>query len=138
MDRGTTYDDEKQPWLFTPPEHQPLEPKIKRIHNPIWTENKAKLIERYLNLFVYITKHGTYIDAFAGPQEPERLEMWAAKLVLESEPMWLQHFHLFESDKSKVKQLHELEQAVPKVWKDGTKREIKIYPGDSNVGIRKL
>ena len=30
-----------------------------------WTRNKAKLIERYLNLFVMVTKHGVYIDGFA-------------------------------------------------------------------------
>ena len=29
----------------------------------IWTENKAKLIERYLYYFVLVTKHGTYVEA---------------------------------------------------------------------------
>jgi hypothetical protein len=51
---------------------------------PIWTENKAKLIERYLYYFLMVTKHGTYIDGFAGPQEETgETANWAAKLVLE-------------------------------------------------------
>jgi hypothetical protein len=45
------------------------------------------MISIYLRLFVYITKHGAYIDGFAGPQEPTMPEMWTAKLVLESEPI---------------------------------------------------
>jgi hypothetical protein len=36
----------------------------------LWTENKALLIERYLYYFVLVTKSGTYIDGFAGPQSP--------------------------------------------------------------------
>src|SRR5262252_5416945 len=56
---------------------------------PIWTENKAKLIERYLYYFVLVTKHGTYIDGFAGPQNPKNQGSWAAKLVLESKPQLL-------------------------------------------------
>lgn len=44
------------------------EPRVKPLINPIWTENKAKLIERYLYYFVLVTHHGTYIDGFAGPQ----------------------------------------------------------------------
>src|SRR5437016_14330813 len=71
--------------------------------NPIWTGCKAKLIERYLFYFVQITFHGTYLDAFAGPQESDKHEMWAAKLVMESAPRWLKNFFLFESDPSQVK-----------------------------------
>lgn len=46
--------------------------KLRPLRNPIWTENKARLIERYLYYFVLITKHGTYIDGFAGPQYADR------------------------------------------------------------------
>src|SRR5690349_16399390 len=62
--------------------------RVKSPTHPVWTENKAKLIERYLYYFVQVTKHGTYIDGFAGPQEPDKLDMWSAKLVVESEPRW--------------------------------------------------
>ena len=59
---------EEEPYLFPMPERMVLEPKVGRPQHSIWTENKAKLIERYLYYFVLITKHGTYIDGFAGPQ----------------------------------------------------------------------
>jgi len=75
---------------------------------PIWTEHKAKLIERYLYYFVMITHHGIYIDGFAGPQEPDEPEMWAAKLVLESEPRWLRRFYLCEMKPSSVTALEAL------------------------------
>ena len=38
----------------------------KRIEQPIWTESKAQFIRHYLRYFVQITKHGVYIDGFAG------------------------------------------------------------------------
>ena len=60
----------------------------------MWTAHKARFIERYLYYFVLVTKHGTYIDGFAGPQQPDDAEMWTAKRVLESEPRWLRHFYL--------------------------------------------
>ncbi len=84
--------DNIQDTLFDLPPIETPEPKISRLRQPVWTENKAKFIERYLYYFVLITKHGTYIDGFAGPQRPGNPEMWAAKLVLESEPKWLRHF----------------------------------------------
>ncbi|MGH7869638.1 MAG: hypothetical protein ACREP9_18920, partial [Candidatus Dormibacteraceae bacterium] len=50
---------DQQP-LFELPAPIPPEPLVRQIRYPIWTENKAKLIQRYLLFFVYITKHGTY------------------------------------------------------------------------------
>ena len=82
------------PHLFEMPEARLPEPTVKRPSYPVWTENKARFIERYLYYFVLITKHGTYLDGFAGPQRPEEPRMWAAQLVLDSEPRWLRHFHL--------------------------------------------
>jgi hypothetical protein len=35
--------------------------------------------------------------------------MWSAKLVLECEPRWLRHFHLFEQKKVKVERLEQLQ-----------------------------
>jgi hypothetical protein len=45
----------------------------------MWTAHKARFIERYLYYFVQVTKHGTYIDGFAGPQQPDDADMWTAK-----------------------------------------------------------
>jgi len=129
-----------EPYLFEMPELVQLEPKVKPIRHPIWTENKAKLIERYLYYFVLLTKHGTYIDGFAGPQEPTKPEMWAAKLVLESEPRWFRHFHLFDAKKQQVKYLNDLKLEQPERDAKGRKinRNIEVYEGDFNARVREL
>jgi len=113
---------------------------FKRITNPVWTENKAKLIERYLYYFVLITKHGTYIDGFAGPQERDKPEMWAAKLVLDNEPKWMRHFYLYELDRNKYKLLEKLKQEQPKFDSKGRKisRNINLFHGDFNKLIMDL
>ena len=55
--------------LFDPGPATPSEILTKTLDRPVWTENKADLIAKYLRYFVFITRHGTYIDAFAGPTE---------------------------------------------------------------------
>lgn len=64
--------------LFPMPEAERPPPKVKTPTTPVWTGNKVRLIERYLYYFVMITKGGIYIDGFAGPQDPDRPESWAA------------------------------------------------------------
>jgi three-Cys-motif partner protein len=120
------------------PIEEAAQPAFRPLARPIWTENKARLIERYLFFFVMLTKHGTYIDGFAGPQEPDTPGMWAAKLVLENEPRWLRNFHLFELDQRKVTQLEELKRSQPPRSKSEPKRLIEIYSGDFNTRIRTL
>ncbi|MGH9839591.1 MAG: three-Cys-motif partner protein TcmP [Blastocatellia bacterium] len=114
--------------------------KFAHLNYPVWTENKARFIEQYLYRFVMVTRHGTYIDAFAGPQKPDKPEMWSAKLVLDSEPPWLRHFHLFEVKEEKVKALENLKKSQPTLDSRGHKinRTIEIHPGDSNQNIPKL
>src|SRR2546425_11454358 len=96
----------QEPLLFELPEKQADEIRVDQLRHPLWTENKSKLIERYLYYFVLVTKHGTYIDGFAGPQSSP--DNWSARLVLENEPPWLRHFYLFDRDLEQVKQLDEL------------------------------
>ena len=114
--------------LFRLPPSSIPEPKIKALQFPVWTEKKAQLIERYLYYFVLITKHGTYIDGFAGPQKPDRPEMWAAKLVIDSEPKRLNHFYLFDSNRTAIRNLKELKDVHPG-------RNIVVYSGDFNQRI---
>ena len=116
------------------------EPKVKNPTTPVWTENKARLVERYLNYFVYITHCGTYIDGFAGPQSPEHEHMWSAKLVLESRPRWLKQFFLFDRDPHQVARLQEMVSSQPPQDKKKRepKREVQVIPGDSNTEIRAL
>jgi three-Cys-motif partner protein len=115
-----------------PPTDKPL--KFKPAERPIWTENKAKLIERYLFYFVLITKHGAYIDGFAGPQYRDKPDAWAAKLVLESKPAFLRDFWLCELKPASLEKLERLVEAQPKV----KNRTIKIVPGNFNDNIAEL
>lgn len=124
-------DDDRQQQLFdlgprTIPE---LHVKSKRPLQPVWTKNKSALVSRYLRYFVFITKHGTYIDAMAGPQYHWAPEFWSAKRVLESHPAWMRHFYLFERDDRQVQRLRDMvaEQKRPR------NHTIEILHGDSNV-----
>jgi three-Cys-motif partner protein len=101
---------------------------FKALERPLWTESKAKLIAAYLRYFVFITKHGAYIDGFTGPQEPKLLEMWAAKLVLENKPPWLRSFYLCELNSARIKQINRLIGEQPEV----KHRTINVYHGDFN------
>lgn len=139
--KGSRTNVEQEEFLpFDLPDPVTPEPKVKPLRRPIWTENKAKLIERYLYYFVMITKHGTYIDGFAGPQAPEQYGMWAAKLVLESEPKWFRHFYLFDNNKQQIEHLDELICSQSERDSKGRKviRDIGIYRGDFNDNIYDL
>ena len=122
--------------LFTVPEGQTRLPPRRRKGAPaerLWTGNKALLIERYLYYFVLVTKHGTYIDGFAGPQDAERPESWAARVVLESEPKRLRHFHLCELDPCKVKMLRDLKREH-----ENARRQVEVYAGDFNTCVHDI
>lgn len=111
--------------------------KFNAIDTPLWTRNKALFIARYLKTFTFVTKHGTYIDGFAGPQHEESREnSWAAKLVLGNEPFWLRKFHLFDVESSQIQHLKELRKShYDKHPELATKREIEVYHGDCNESI---
>jgi len=115
-----------------PPAEKPL--KFAPAHRPIWTENKAKLIERYLFYFVLITKHGAYIDGFAAPQDSTNPDAWSAKLVLESKPALLRQFWLCELDPERVNRLHELKAEQPA----NKRRTIEVVPGDFQANVAGL
>jgi three-Cys-motif partner protein len=115
-----------------PPADKPIQ--FKPAERPIWTENKAKLIERYLFYFVMVTKHGAYIDGFAGPQYDGKDDAWAAKLVLESRPAFLRNFWLCEIKKPGIAKLEALKAAQPKI----RNRTIRIIPGDFNANVSAL
>jgi three-Cys-motif partner protein len=108
-----------------------------RINTPIWSEHKAKFIQQYLKIFVQITKHGAYIDGFAGPQNEGQPEAWTAELVLKSKPMWLRHFFLCEKSVKSLAALRRLRRAQPIYDEKGRKlyRNIEIWPGDFNKSV---
>ena len=112
------------------PNPRPDGTKLPPLNYPLWTEHKARLILRYLYYFVMITKHGTYIDGFAGSQN-DLPGMWAAKLVVELQPRWLRNFHLIELDKKKIPALDELKRADVAIA-SRERRHVHVYQGDFN------
>ena len=107
---------------------------FRRIEQPIWTEDKASLIGHYLRYFVYITKHGVYIDGFAGPQNPSQPNSWSAKLVLENEPKWMRRFYLCDRDSSQIEALDKMYSTQPKV----KNRTVDITRADFNIHIHSI
>lgn len=114
------------------------EKRYKRINQLIWSDHKARFIQQYLKYFVQITKHGAYIDGFAGPQYGDKLDAWTASLVLASEPKWLRRFYLCELLPESVDKLRSLvaSQPIP-TSKSGRRlpRKIEVVPGDFNQTI---
>ncbi len=89
--------------------------EIDVLPSPIWTETKAQLIQNYLRLFLLITRHGVYIDGFAGPQDRGNAESWAAKLTLELSPPWMKSFFLCELNRNSYADLVSMIQGQPKI-----------------------
>jgi three-Cys-motif partner protein len=123
----------KHPDLFPDaPEHlSPLSMRRDAEHK-VWTENKAQLIARYLRYFVFITKHGAYIDGFAAPKQPDKPDSWAAKLVVESEPKFLRQFFWCELDPERAKYLEALKAQQPPTK---PARRYDVLVGDFNKRI---
>lgn len=101
---------------------------------PIWTETKAQLIQNYLRLFLFITKHGSYIDGFSGQQDEKNPESWAAKLILELSPPWMKSFFLCELKQKSYKDLLSMIQAQPIV----SGRKIITRHGDFNEWVDEI
>lgn len=125
------------PSLFTEQEipylEKPEETKFKSLRHPLWTANKAKLIQEYIRLFTFVTKHGTYIDGFAAPQQRHLKELCSANLVLQARPPWMREFWLCDLDPKGVALLEEIkaDEALPK-------RRIEVIRGDFNVRIHDI
>ena len=122
----TTLVDWDEPQLFDIAFGNPREIKTKEQKRPVWSENKAELIARYLRLFVFITHHGTYIDPFAGPQTNRSDQAWTAQLVLLSEPKWFRNFFLFDESPDQITRLHQLSS-------EHEDRNVQIHQGNSNL-----
>jgi three-Cys-motif partner protein len=98
---------------------------------PVWTEHKANFIRRYLKLFIQITKHGTYIDGFAGAQRANLQNAWSAPLVLQIRPTFLRHFFLCEKDAKSFADLQECVAEEPLI----KGRTVQLYHGDFNKKV---
>src|SRR5262249_41884870 len=85
--------------------------KFTPLQRPLWTENKAKLIKRYLFFFALEKKQGAYMDGLAEPKNKKRKNDGAEKLVLKSQPPLLREFWLCELTKNGVDALRNLKKA---------------------------
>jgi three-Cys-motif partner protein len=101
---------------------------------PVWTEHKATFIQQYLKLFIQITRHGTYIDGFAGPQKLNLENAWSAKLVLQIRPPLLRHFFLCEQNARSFKKLEQCVAEMP----PQKNRTIELYKGDFNERVDEI
>jgi three-Cys-motif partner protein len=117
--------------LFNLPPDSKRKHYFKTLDRPLWTENKAKLIEKYLFLFKMVAKHGCYIDGFAGPQRPGQPETWAAQRVIENEPRWFRAFHLFERKRKQFQYLAKLRESQEEKFRE----RIYLHDGDFNALI---
>ena len=123
----------KQTHLFPDaPVQKPPHKMRREAAHKVWTENKAQLIASYLRFFVLITKHGAYIDGFAGPKEIDNPDSWAARLVVESEPKFLRQFFWCDNDPAKIKLLEQLRDEQPDTK---PRRHIGVHHGDFNAKI---
>lgn len=119
---------EGQQWLFPAADFDDPQHRFKPLTHPLWTEHKAALVARYLHYFVLITKHGTYIDGFAGRQSERAQEGWAVEEVLKNKPDWIRKFYLFEKSAASCDELEQLKDQYPD-------RKIQVFPGDTNVRL---
>ena len=101
------------------------------MRSPVWTENKARLVAAYLRLFVMITKHGCYVDGFAGPKQRDIPGTWAAELVLALRPPLLRKFFLCDQDAEKVENLKALKRDQPHI----RGRKIEVLEGAFNERV---
>ncbi len=110
-----------------------IETMLKPLDRPVWSENKAQLIQKYVRYFIMVTRHGAYIDAFSGPQlEAFNDHSWSAKLVLEIEPPWLTRFILCELSNEQAEHLNRL---VTERKRAGDQRVIDLHRGDCNITL---
>ncbi len=116
------------------PEHAGGDPQdFKSLRHPLWTENKAKLIQEYIRLFTFVTKHGTYIDGFAAPQRRNLKDLCSANLVLQAQPQWVRELWLCDIDREGIDLLREIE-----AEQANAKRKIAIIEGDFNSTIDQI
>lgn len=109
------------------------EKDFKSLRHPLWTEQKARLIQEYIKLFTYVTKHGAYIDGFAGPQRRDRLDLCSAKLVLEAEPKRVRDLWLCDLDSRGATILREL---AARHQEQG--RRVGVIEGDFNQTVHRV
>ena len=106
--------------------------KLAESGSPLWTAEKASLIDEYIHRFLLVTKHGVYLDLFAGPQRVDDIESWSVRRVLERRTEGnpsIGHYAVCDQDPAQVERLRDL----------GSRHgSFRIYVGDVNEQIHSM
>ena len=116
-----------------PLQAKPREPNFASLRNPVWSEEKATLIQTYLRYFTYVTKHGVYIDGFAAPQRRDLPDLCSAKLVLDAEPKRIRDIWLCDIADDGVALL----EGLAAEHRSNTRR-VTVVSGDFNVTVHEI
>ena len=114
------------------PQGKLTKPKLQKSGTPLWTAEKASLIDEYIHLFLLVTKHGVYVDLFAGPQRVNDTESWSVRRVLERRTEGnpaIRHYAVCDKDPAQAKRLRDLGSHHP---------SFRVYAGDVNEEIRTI
>ena len=106
--------------------------KLQESGPALWTAEKAALIDEYIHLFLLVTKHGVYVDLFAGPQRVEDTESWSVRRVLERRTEGnpsIGHFAVCDKNREQAERLRELGSDQP---------SFRVYVGDVNEEIQTI
>ena len=107
-------------------------PRLEKSGPALWSAEKSALIDEYIHLFLLVTKHGVYVDLFAGPQRVEDTESWSVRRVLERRTQGnpsIRHFAVCDKDPGQAQRLRELGSRHP---------SFRVYPGDVNEEIHTI
>ena len=123
-----------QTYLFGQPPKKSKEDKHKPVEagSPLWTAEKAALIDEYIHLFLLVTKHGVYLDLFAGPQRSEDTENWSVRRVLERRAQGspsIHHYALCDNNSEKLARLRQLAR---------DNQSVRVYAGDANEQVHQM
>lgn len=98
--------------------------------SPLWTTDKAALVASYIHHFLFVTKHGVYLDLFAAPQDDE--DDWCIRRVLEGRTRGpaISYFAACDIDAKGVKALKDLAQS--------SDAPFRVYHGDANERVHEM
>ena len=102
------------------------------IEAPLWTIDKSRLIDEYIHHFLLVTKHGVYLDLFAGPQHASDMDNWSVRRVLERRTEGnpaIRHYAVCDIKRQQVKRLRVLGQNHP---------SFRVYEGDANERVHEM
>ena len=114
------------------PQGKLTKPKLQKSGAPLWTAEKASLIDEYIHLFLLVTKHGVYVDLFAGPQRVDDTESWSVRRVLERRTEGnpaIRHYAVCDKDQEQAERLRDLGSHHP---------SFRVYAGDVNEEIQTI